>query len=177
MGRLRNFFVEEIKEEPEIDLDESYLEEPEEIVDVNVESVSQDTLIDDIYNNNDLSDLSRSIFKVEQLINSLPKEMPNETKKATVLTILSSFNLTVDEMIEDGNNRSSIIRSALKTIVEENEAVIANNNIIIEEKKKEIQELEKDNANRDLTIKKTDDKIEIELNRISDLLTFIGGVK
>ena len=174
MGLLKNLFLEEVQEAPILTDEELYLEDE---VEVNTELVSQDNLIEDIYNQNALSDLSKSIFKVEQTINSLPKEMPNDTKKATVLTILSNFGLTVDEVVEDGYSRQTIIRSALNTIVEENESAILTNKTIIEQKKMEIQELEKDNANRETVIKNTEDKVELELKRISDLVTFIGGEK
>ena len=174
MGLLKNLFLEEVPQEPIVTDEEMYLEDE---VEVNTELVSQDNLIEDIYNRNALSDLSKSIFKVEQTINSLPKEMPNDTKKATVLTILSNFGLTVDEVVEDGYSRQSIIRGALSTIVDENENTILNNKTIIEQKKMEIQELEKDNANRETVIKNTEDKVELELKRISDLVTFIGGEK
>ena len=174
MGLLKNLFLEEVQEAPILTDEELYLEDE---VEVNTELVSQDNLIEDIYNQNALSDLSKSIFKVEQTINSLPKEMPNDTKKATVLTILSNFGLTVDEIVEDGYSRQTIIRSALNAIVEENESAILTNKTIIEQKKLEIQELEKDNANRESVIKNTEDKIELELKRISDLVTFIGGEK
>ena len=173
MGLLKNLFLEEVQETPILTDEELYLEE----VEVNTELVSQDNLIEDIYNQNALSDLSKSIFKVEQTINSLPKEMPNDTMKATVLTILSNFGLTVDEIVEDGYSRQTIIRSALNAIVEENESAILTNKTIIEQKKLEIQELEKDNANRESVIKNTEDKVELELKRISDLVTFIGGEK
>lgn len=174
MGLLKNLFLEEVHEEPFVTDEELYVEDE---VEVNTESVSQDNLIEDIYSQNALSDLSKSIFKVEQTVNSLPKEMPNDTKKATVLTILSNFGLTVDEVVEDGRSRQAIIHSALNAIVEENESAIAINKTIIEQKKMEIQELEKDNANRENINKNTEDKIEIELKRISDLVAFIGGEK
>lgn len=171
MGRFKNFFVEEVQEKlPVEEVDYKY-DEP----DVNVEEVSQENLIADIYTSNDLSDLSKSIFKVEELINSLPKEMPNETKKATVLSILSSFGLTVDEVISDGENRKAIISSALNAILDENTSVINDNKVNIEQKKLEIQNLEKDNSDRENTIKETEDKIELETKRIEDLIRFIGG--
>ena len=171
MGRFKNFFVEEVQEEVQVmEMDYEY-DEP----DVNVEEVSQENLIADIYESNDLSNLSKSIFKVEELINSLPKEMPNETKKATVLSILSSFGLTVDEVISDGENRKDIILSALNAIFDENTSVINDNKANIEQKKLEIQNLEKDNSDRENIIKKTEDKIELETKRIEDLIKFIGG--
>lgn len=176
MGFLKKLLVEEIPEDVSVYDDELYMEE-ETVVEVNTDSVSQDNLISDIYNQNNLSDLSKSIFKVEELVNSLPKEMPSDTKKATVLSILSSFGLTVDEVASDGVSRKEMLDAALDEITTENENVIANNNMEIEHKKQEIQELEKDNANRESIIKNTEDKIEIETKRISDLIAFIGGGK
>lgn len=169
--------VETIQDE-DLDLVDLELEE-ENITDITVsaENVSQDNLIEDIYKSNNLSDMTRSIFKVEQLINSLPKEMPNDTKKATVLTILSSFNLTVDEILRDGKDREDVIKGVFHEIAGANTRAIEDNNFAIEEKKKEIQELEKDNANRKNVIQNTEDKIEVELKRIADLMKFIGGEK
>ena len=172
MGKLKNFFIEEVKDEMSYDdLYDTYLED----VSVNTENVTQENLIADIYNQNALSDLSKSIFKVEELINSLPKEMPNETKKVTVLSMLSIFGLTLDEIIADGESRFSIINSALSSIESENTDVIHSNNASIEQKKLEIQELEKDNADRFLLIKETADKIETEAKRIEELVKFVGG--
>ena len=171
MGFLKNLLVEEIPVEVSYDNYDTYADD----IDVNTENVTQENLISDIYNQNDLSDLSKSIFKIEELINSLPKEMPNETKKTTVLSMLSIFGLTVDEVIEDGNDRLSIIQVALDSITDENNTVIDNNNASIEEKKLEIQDLEKDNSDRCLVIKNAEDKIESEVKRIEGLIKFIGG--
>ena len=172
MGFLKKFLVEEI--EPEVTYDEQ-IDTYVEMVDVNTSNVTQENLITDIYNQNELSDLSKSIFKIEELINSLPKEMPNETKKATVLSMLSIFGLTLEEVICDGNQRCLVVESALYAITDVNNEVINNNNASIEQKKLEIQELEKDNANRTLVIKNTEDEIESEMKRIKDLIKFVGG--
>lgn len=169
---LKDFFFEKV-EEPVVSYEE--YDAYEEDMDVNVENVTQDNLIFDIYNQNGLSDLSKSIFKIEELINSLPKEMPNETKKTTVLSMLSIFGLTAEEVMCDGNERCSVIDVALSAITTENNDVIENNNACIEQKKLEIQELEKDNAERLLLIKNTDNKIENEIKRIEGLIKFIGG--
>ena len=169
---LKDFFFEKVEEEPVVSYDDYDVYEE---VDVNVENVTQENLISDIYNQNNLSDLSKSIFKIEELINSLPKEMPNETKKATVLSMLSIFGLTVDEVISDGNERRTVIDVALSAITTENNDVIENNNASIEQKKLEIQDLEKDNAERTLIIKDTEDKVESEIKRIEGLIKFVGG--
>lgn len=170
---LKDFFFEKVEEEPVVSYDE--YDAYEEEVDVNVENVTQDNLISDIYNQNNLADLSKSIFKIEELINSLPKEMPNETKKTTVLSMLSIFGLTAEEVVRDGYDRCFAIDAALTAIASENNDVIANNNESIEQKKLEIQELEKDNAERTLVIKDTEDKVKSEVKRVEDLIKFIGG--
>ena len=175
MGLLERMgLVERIEEEPVI-YEEDYM--VEEYVDVNTENITQDNLITDIYNQNELSDLSKSIFKIEELINSLPKEMPNETKKTTVLSMLSIFGLTVDEVLADGEQRSCYIKAALTSITDENNEVINNNNASIEQKKLEIQDLEKDNADRIIVIKNAENKVETEIERINGLIKFLIGGK
>lgn len=171
MGRFKNFFVEEAPQE-EIEVSDY---EYEESIDVNTENVTQDNLIGDIYDANDLSDVSKSIFKVEELLNSLPKEMPNDTKKTTVLSILGSFGLTVDEVVADGEGRIEVINGSFEKIKSDNEEVITDNSASIEQKKIEIQELEKDNSDRTQVIKDTRDKVDSEAKRINDLIKFIKG--
>ena len=172
MGKLKDFLFEKVEDEMSYEeLYETYVED----VEVNTENVTQENLVADIYSQNELSDLSKSIFKVEELINSLPKEMPNETKKATVLSMLSIFGLTLDEVIADGQNRCSIINLALSSIEGENVDVINSNIASIEQKKLEIQDLERDNADRYSLIKETSDKIETEAKRIEELVKFVGG--
>lgn len=172
MGRLRNLFVEEV---PQEDIEVSDYEYEENCIEVNTDNVTQDNLIGDIYASNELSNVSKSIFKVEELLNSLPKEMPNDTKKTTVLSILGSFGLTVDEVVTDGEGRRKVINASFEQIKSDNEGVIADNSANIEQKKIEIQELEKDNADRTQIIKDTRDNVENEAKRISDLIKFVKG--
>lgn len=173
--KFKNLFIEEVPEQsPSYDIDYDQSSDVDEI-DVNTENVSQENLAQDIYEKNGLADTSKSIFKIEELINSLPKEMPNETKKATVLQMLSIFGLTIDEVLFDGDTRYKVLNTALNVITSENNSVIDRNNASIEQKKLEIQSLEKDNADRLALIKDTDDVIETESNRIIKLIEFIGG--
>lgn len=176
MGFLRNLLVEEIPDETvSYDNYEQSLDTYTDEIDVNTENITQENLISDIYNQNNLSDLSKSIFKIEELINSLPKEMSDKVKKPTVLSMLSIFGVTVDEVVKDGVDRCNIVVDAGNAIVKENNDVIGNNNALIEQKKLEIEELEKDNALRNVTVKTVEDKIEAEVKRITELVKFVGG--
>ena len=147
----------------------------ESSVDANVEGVTTENLVNDIYKANSLEDLSKSIFKVDEVINSLPKEMATETKKATVLAILTSFGLTTDEVVQDGITRINFLKSAMNEILTKNNSEIESSNISIEEHKKEIEELSKYIANLVVVNKNCEDTVEQELSKIEELIKFVGG--
>lgn len=172
---FKDFFFERTDEQIEDAYDVYNDCSPDENVDVETSDVTQERLIEDVYESNELSDKTRSIFKVEEVLQSLPKEMPNETKRSTLLAILGSFGLTVDEVLEDGEKRISIVKAAMNKISDENEAVIAENLANIEQKKVEIQDLEKDNANRLEIVDSTESKINVEVERIDSLIKFVKG--
>lgn len=144
-------------------------------IDANVDGVTNDNLVSDIYNANSLSDLSKSIFKVEELIDSLPKEMTTDTKRTSVLAILSSFGLTTEEVLEDANTRVNLLNAAMTEIVNKNTSKIDESNITIEDLKKQIEDLQKIISDLLLENKTCKDKVEQEVNRIENLIKFIKG--
>ena len=118
MGILKSIgkaFVEEVPTENN-EVNEDFHSFEEGRVEVELDSVNTDTLIDDIYTQNDLYDKSQSIFKVDELINSLPKEMVTETKRTSVLSILSSFGLTATEVVDDGEKRIEVLNGIKEKI-------------------------------------------------------------
>lgn len=172
MGRLSKFlFVQEETNEL-ADIEESYMDP---LPEVNIENVTTDNLLDDIYKQNNLADYSHSIFKVKEVISAMPKEMTDATKKETVLTILKSFGLTAESVCEDGRERIKLIEVACESINEENSDIIAQNNLAINKKKEEIQALEKDNAEKRAIIDNTKDTVSQEVEEIQYLIGFIGG--
>ena len=144
-------------------------------VDVNLDEVKTDTLVSDVYAQNELYDQSKSIFKVEDLMNSLPKEMVTETKKNSVLSALGVFGLTSEEVIADGTKRVEILNAAIDKIVSERKAVIEDCQTRIESCKETIAELEKTIAEEEDIIKSSDKTIYEEAERIKKLISFIGG--
>lgn len=177
MGILKTIskaFIEEVPEETyeaPVDMD-AYVEET---VEAELEGVNVNTLIDDIYAQNDLFDKSRSIFKVEELISSLPKEMATDTKRSSVLAILGSFNLTATEVSEDGEKRIDILNSIKDQIDEDCKNSIADKETQIEEFKKAIETLTVEIANEQTKMKSSDEIIANETVKINNLIKFIGG--
>lgn len=173
MGFLKKLgLVEEV-----VDETVAYEEETtyEEAVDVELADVNTETLIEDIYTQNNLLDKSTSIFKVEELINSLPKEMPTATKKASVLAILGSFGLTVTGVSLDGEKRIEVLAGVLDKIFADGKHEISTKEAEIERYKEEIARLEKEITEQQAEMKFSDDAINAEITRISELGKFIGG--
>lgn len=147
----------------------------EEDVDVNLDEVNTDTLVSDIYEQNELSDQSKSIFKIEDLMNALPKEMVTETKKNSVLSALGVFGLTSEEVVADGSKRVEILNAALNKITSEKDDAITDYQDAIESAKETIADLEKSIAKEQAELKASTETIVAEASRINKLISFVGG--
>lgn len=150
-------------------------QEEEPAIVVELDTVKTDTLISDIYEQNDLQDLSSSIFKVEALINSLPKEMVTETKRASVLQILGNFNLTESEVSDDGAKRLAVLDGVKRKITQDCNESVSSRQQEIEEAKKLIATLESQIAAEQEESRSANEIIAAESDRILSLINFIGG--
>lgn len=167
--------VEEVPTNNYADVIEEYGYE-EEVVEAELESVNTDTLISDIYAQNNLADKSRSIFKVEELIASLPKEMTTETKRNSVLAILGSFNLTATDVVADGDERVKILTSIKEQVDSDSKMTVTEKEAQIEELKKSIEALTIEIANEQEKMRISNETITAEVVKIESLVKFVGGV-
>ena len=173
---IKGAFIEEVPNENyDIPTDFESIETVAAETDVELEGVNTNTLINDVYTQNDLFDMSRSIFKVEELIASLPKEMATDTKRASVLAILGSFNLTATEVVEDGENRVGVLKGVKDKIDLNCKATIAEKETQIEEFKKAIEALTVEIANEHEKMKKSDEIVLAEISKVEALINFVGG--
>lgn len=141
------------------------------------EGCTADTLVEDVYVQNELHDKTHSIFKIEELVNSLPKEMVTETKRASVLSILGSFGLTAGEVVTDGEKRTQILESVKTQLNEDSKNLILSKQSEIEEHKKAIAALEADISTNTDNTKRSNEAIDVEIKRIMGLIDFIGGTE
>lgn len=141
---------------------------------IEVEKITAGTVIEDIYAQNNLLDRSTSIFKVEEVQSSLPKEMVTETKRNTVVSIIGSFGLTAEAAVADGNQRLASLNVAFEAINQESEIYISGKTDEIEQHKQEIARLEKEIAAKRDETKITNEAIESEVKIISGLTEFVS---
>lgn len=138
-----------------------------------VPEVISDQLIENTYAENELSDTSKSILKVEMLTNTLPVEMPNDVKRNTVLGILKVSGISEDEVVVDAYKRIEVLNAVKTKISSENESKIGEATNKIEQLKAEIESLnaiiyETNNENAQVG-----DTISKEIERITTLENFI----
>lgn len=153
-------------------------EEAEEFVEpisVNIPEENNETLVLDIYHENEMGDMSQSIFKVDELINSLPKEMPTASKLASVKSILSNFGIGSDTVLKDAEKREEILNAALSGIVDKMQKEILDKDQEIESYKERISALEKEIAQLNAVMDNSKHLIECELERVERLREFIQG--
>lgn len=160
-----------VESPPEEDYAESYdaPAEPE----ASLNEVNTDSLISDIYAENGIIEKSKSIYKIQDVINSLPKEMPTDAKRTTVISLLGNFGLTVTEVTGDGEKRLAILRKIQNDINTESNELIEDYEAQIEDLKGEITHKEKLIAEEKDKKSKCNMKIDEELDIIQKLITFI----
>lgn len=176
MGFFKDLFIEEVPSKIQL---ETYEEDniycDEVTVSAELDNVNVNTLIEDVYVQNDLFDKTKSIFKIEELINTLPKEMVTATKKTSVLAALGVFGLTVTDVTFDGENRINVLSSILSKIIEDGSKNISEKEAEIENYKKQIASLEKEIADIKTEVSSSENIINSEITRITELIKFIEG--
>lgn len=130
--------------------------------------------IGDVYAQNNLDDDSKSIFKVEKLAETLPAEMPKDTKRQTVLSIMTTMELSIDEVLNDGVTRAKTIESAQNNVIFSLENDIQNNENTIESLKVQIEELQKDISAKKAQETSIKEACTKEIDRITNLVNFLG---
>lgn len=174
MGFFKDLFIEEVPNKNQSEVDEQEIDCYEETpINVEINNIHMDALIEDVYIQNDLFDKTKSIFKIEELINSLPKEMVTETKKTSVLAALSVFGLTVTDITADGENRINVLSNVLSKIMEDSNKNVSEKETEIENYKKQIAVLEKEIADIKTEVLSSENTINSEITRITGLIKFV----
>lgn len=150
-------------------------EEVQIAVDADIESPAN--IIDEIYDQNDLSDKTNSIFTVQALIATLPPEMPTATKQATIAGILAVSGIKVETLLSDGDTRMSMLKAAESKITRERTAEI-------EIAKMDIEALKQAIESANIKIKEAEDIISAaqssitdEVKSITNLIEFCKGME
>ena len=94
------------------------------VTEANAEINSTENVINEIYEQNGLSDKDNSIYAVQSFIDTLPSEMTTAKKQSSVYGILKVTGKSVDSLVADAENRIDILIAARDKVIAEKNADI-----------------------------------------------------
>ena len=128
--------------------------------------------IDDIYAENGLSNKDKSIYKVNEIKTALP-DMPTDSKKASVIGMLTVSKIEISEIEDDAKERTDVIIAALDNFTSETQRIVDAAEEQINEKLKEIEDLKNRISNRKQLQEMQSKLCENELDLIASTVKFI----
>jgi len=148
------------------------LDIPELDVEVNM-NVTKTVSVEEIYKDNELGDLSNSIFKVEEIKVVLPENLPTVSKKSAVIGMMGVSHLKLEDVLADAEKRTSILTAALKKFSDETCNNVIENEEKIVDLESQINELKEKNIERKKYQEDQEIVIEIENKKIQSIVDFI----
>ncbi len=127
----------------------------------------------DIYTKENIQDLTRSIFKVEEIKEIVPVELASDIKKKTVLGMLTVSGFNVSDLLTDASLRLTVIESAKNAFNEKADDSIREDELTIITLEEEIDRI-KQNINTTKINRETQNSIiDVEVTRINNIIKFI----
>lgn len=115
----------------------------------------------------DFSDKTKSIFKMEEFMATMPESLPMNVKLQTVINVLITSGFDPEKMVEDGQARVDYIHSRMAQIQSDNA-------VKVEKREKEISNLESQIDNHRQVIletKKNSESVEKAVHEETERLT------
>lgn len=136
--------------------------------------LSQLLQIETIYEKTGLSGKEASIFKVAEIVESLPEELSTRQKRAVALKLLGTMHLCLEELLIDGQQRLTALMEAESKFNEETEMNVTSFKEEIKRMESRIDELKEkvifsQKQNEAETV-----LLEEEIDKVNHLLVFIG---
>lgn len=160
--------VEPVDDTPEDSMEISSVE----LVDVPNEDILS---VDSIYAENGMEDCTGTVYKVDEMIQTMPQEMPTATKKVTILGMMNVVGITADEVKADAANRTALLNTVVPEKIRQLNDELSGNNSQIEALKQDIENLQKRNKEILAAMDANQELLQKETDKISGIVNFIGG--
>lgn len=147
----------------------------EQPVPVQAEVPEGDTIdVQAVYDANDMNPAdSVTVYKVKDMLESLPAEMPNKTKKATLKSLMATLGYDPVAIQHDAEQRIDILNAAANQKATCLQDEINLNSQKIEEAKIEIEQMTTRNNEAVQAINSIIDTVTAERNNILGILEFV----
>jgi hypothetical protein len=133
------------------------------------------TEISDIYKNEGIIDDNiKSIYIIDSFLKALPETLPNEAKRQSVLNIISASGMNLETLLEDGKNRVNLVHTFHKGFTSKTDEITRQCKIAIEELTAKIEKYKDAISQREDLQKEQDLKLEYEIQKIENIISFIN---
>ena len=130
--------------------------------------------IENIYEKAGLSGKEASIFKVAEIVESLPEELSTRQKREIALKLLGTMHLCLEELLIDGQQRLSALMEAESKFNEETEMSVISFKEEIKKLESRIDELKENVIFSQKQNEAETFLLEEEIDKVNHLLVFIG---
>lgn len=142
---------------------------------VQAEVPEGDTIdIEAVYNANNMNPAdSVTVYKIKDVIDTFPSEMPTKTKRATVKNLMTTLGYDAAAIMSDAEQRKELLRAVgndkMNALFDE----MKSNDQQIESMKEQIEALTNRNVEAGAAIEKITNTVQDELKMISSIEEFI----
>lgn len=138
------------------------------------ENSSELITIEEIYKTStSIENLDNSIYKIREFAESLPKELPTETKRQSVLGIFNTIKVDVNSLIDDGITRIDILLNTSDVLLKRANDIVAKNIAEIAELAAKIEALKNENT---LLTKTSEDQKALISKEVQDIHVIIDFI-
>lgn len=147
----------------------------EQPVPVQVEVPEGDTIdVQTVYETNGMNPADAvTVYKIKDVIDTFPSEMPTKTKRATVKNLMGTLGYDAAAIISDAEQRKELLRTVgndkMNALFDE----MKNNDQQIESMKEQIEALTNRNVEVGAAVEKITNIVQDELKMISSIEEFI----
>lgn len=130
--------------------------------------------VSEVYDKAGISNLDKSIFKVEEFGNNLPDNLPSDVKRQSVIGILTVSGLELEGLFADAEYRINALKEVSTVTTEKSSLVIVEKEQEIADLLNKIDSLKQGVFDRKKSQEIQDELIDKELVKISQILKFIS---
>lgn len=164
--------VKDIDDEKEIKTPEPVIKEKSSTIKTNMEYENK-MMIDEIYSMYGLEKSNiNTVFMLQNLINALPKNLPQDVVKQSVMNIIDASNINLNELLSDGEQR-------LESLVKVTDGYHNKTNKFISDYKEEIVKLtnsinncQKQIKNKETMLEEQNNLVKYETQKIQSIMDF-----
>ena len=127
-----------------------------------------------VYLANDMDPADKvTVYKIQDMLASLPAEMPSKTKKTTIKSLMTTLGYNAAEIEADAAKRIEILRGVGNNKKDNLFAEIKDNDRQIESMKEEIERLTNRNVEATAAVEKMADVVQNEIKTIETTLEYV----